>query len=715
MMGLSVIFLILAAFVYRSSIIRLLEAFRDLGLSLAYYFCTIFGIKNVPVATVANLSALPSPLAESFEIFAKQFVLFWITFINKEVFLAYIGSFLASTLVFSSLAIIFILVIVICFYSFKSILLEPNQKHGQLTKPLRLHYRFIEKAYNPVKFWLVSCYEFLIAHRKYLAVFLVIWLLNLNVFTIVAEAMAFLFYFSVSFDIFNLGVQGFKLLNDLTYTYNGLPLMIWIPIALLVFDYLRKKVGYQMLRKMEGADRGFIKSLAIVSLICGTMGKKKTTVITDMALSQNNIFREQALATLYKIELKYPDFPFIQLESALKTQIEGGLIYNLAGCKRYLNWLKRSFVMSLDDRQIKKSIRRHNKKTGEDVKVFFGYDIKKFPFHFDDKLKISNVFEDLSTYAEAFFIYVGLTYVVSNYSIRLDDQLRDKGNFALWDGDFFQRDSSKLSSISRYSKILDFDVLRLGQTLVEHNLLSGSFEFGVIAITEIGKERLNNLELQETKKKDDKANQKNDLLNYWLKMCRHSSTVDFNPYIKLFADEQRPESWGADARDLAMIGTIRECDDDERIALPFFIWEDYFTELAITKFKDFYYNYRYLRGDNCLFMHLLKSFINVLFRYRLRRFNTFGYRIVDIDIERGTQDGDKQKRKYYLMNKKIYSDRFSSDCFSEFFEERALRSEVGLDLYPEYGSVKASFEELQKQNSYFVNSILNSLKKKEEE
>ncbi len=106
----------------------------------------------------------------------------------------------------------------------------------------------------------------------------------------------------------------------------------------------------------------------------------------------------------------------------------------------------------------------------------------------------------------------------------------------------------------RHAHILDFDVLRLGKKVMENNPKVGSFEFGVVAITEIGKERGNTLELKEVKRNTDDTNQKNDLFNSWLKMCRHSATVDNFPFIKVFTDEQRPESWGADARDL--------CDTD---------------------------------------------------------------------------------------------------------------------------------------------------------
>ena len=62
------------------------------------------------------------------------------------------------------------------------------------------------------------------------------------------------------------------------------------------------------------------------------------------------------------------------------------------------------------------------------------------------------------------------------------------------------------------------------------------------------------------------------------------------------------------------------------------------------------------------------------------------------------------------MSKKIYSKRFSTDCFSDFFTEKALRSPVGIDDLPEYSTEKATFDELSEQNSYFINDLLNGLK-----
>ena len=148
--------------------------------------------------------------------------------------------------------------------------------------------------------------------------------------------------------------------------------------------------------------------------------------------------------------------------------------------------------------------------------------------------------------------------IISNYSIRTDSILSDIGNFPAWDTDFFKRDSRLLDSFFRHAHILDFDSLRLGKKVLAYNPRKDSFEFGVVVITEVGKERGNSIENAEKKKKDVGANQKNDLFNSWLKMVRHSATVDNYPFVKVLTDEQRPESWGADARDLCDIVHMRE-------------------------------------------------------------------------------------------------------------------------------------------------------------
>ena len=73
--------------------------------------------------------------------------------------------------------------------------------------------------------------------------------------------------------------------------------------------------------------------------------------------------------------------------------------------------------------------------------------------------------------------------------------------------------------------------------------------------------------------------------------------------------------------------------------------------------------------------------------------------------EKGTMDGKIEKKKYFLMNQKIYANRFSTDCFSDYFNDMARKSKMGLHDYVTYQTEKATVEELKMQNSYFINGL----------
>ena len=67
-----------------------------------------------------------------------------------------------------------------------------------------------------------------------------------------------------------------------------------------------------------------------------------------------------------------------------------------------------------------------------------------------------------------------------------------------------------------------------------------------------------------------------------------------------------------------------------------------------------------------------------------------------------------EKKKYFLMNKKIYSQRFSTDCFSDYFNDLGKKTSIGLDDYYEYQTERATIDELKLQNSYFINSLYSN-------
>lgn len=570
-----------------------------------------------------------------------------------------------------------------------------NNDYDKDSKALQSFKRFTERYYTPVKNKIAEFITFVKERKYYYVTWLCLWGLYFNVFTIVIEFVAYYFYFVVSFDIINLYRQVYKLCLDLYVPFNFIPWWGWTIIGCILFDKIRKNIAYATLNHFERKNRGFINARPIVYMVCGTMGKKKTTTITDMALSQEVMFRDKAFEKILENDLKFPYFPWCNLENELRRAMEYHEVYNLATIRQFI---------------AKKRLRWQKAQTRERL---FNYDYERYGLEYDDKLKVLNVWKIVEIYAQLYFIYIiQSSLLIANYSVRVDGVLADLGNFPLWNTDFFKRDSRLLDSYSRHAHILDFDSLRLGRKVIENNRNANNFEFGVVIITEVGKERGNSLELSEKKKKDETTNQKNDLFNSWLKMVRHSATVDNFPFVRVITDEQRPESWGADARDLCEIVHIRE-SGETCLALPFFSLAELLYSWLFGKFAGLYYQYRFVRSDNTLPMYLLKAITAKIHHYYTRIYNRFGYCRLRVQVESGTQDGQLDENKYYLMSKKIYSKRFSTDCFSDFFTEKALRSPVGIDDLREYTTEKATFAELAAQNSYFINDLLNGMNNRE--
>ena len=683
----SAIFLGLTA-IFWQSYVRFGEACRDFGLSVAYYFCELIGIDYSFTPTVTEYSGvlqweilLPSDW-DGFTVSAKQY---FALLIDGENFVSYWSAVGNVMLIVAKIIAILLPCVLVLWLVLWRMYRHGNTDHNRDTVPLKVFKRLARWTYQPIKRAILSYRDYLSGHRAVWVCWIVLWVFHLNGASVVMGFLAYYFYFVLSFDVANLYVQVCKLFIDLQVIFRNFPWWSIVTVCWLLFNRWRKRIALNRLRHFEARNCGFINELPIVSMSCGSMGRKKTTLITDMVLSQEVMFRQKALEILQTNDMKFPYFPWIAFEDELRRCMEHGTVYNLASVKAWVA-LKRS-----------RFIRHRNAQT-----QLYGYDYARYGTTFDDSLKISRLFEVLETYAMAYFIYViQSSLIVANYSIRTDNAILDNGNFPLWLTDFFPKNRR---TESRHVHILDFDVLRLGKKVLENNPKAGSFEFGVVAITEIGKERGNNLELKEVKRNTDDTNQKNDLFNSWLKMCRHSATVDNFPFIKVFTDEQRPESWGADARDLADIINIASCGE-LRLALPFYTIEEMLSEWAFNRFMRLYEDFRFRRGDNTLLVHILKSITAWLWRRNLRIYNRFGYSILKIEKERGTMDGKTENKKYYLMNAKIYAKRFSTDCFSDYFNDMAKKSKTGLTDYIEYATEKATVGELKMQNSYFINLL----------
>lgn len=683
-------FVLLGAFLFSNSYLRLGETFVDLFNSVKFYFCEIFDIStpvDVSVTMPSDAIIFDTELPSKFEGFKEQFYEFLMLIFDKDNFFAWGEQTLKIIGGTAKISILVLPILMLLIVSIKLMYGKVNNKHNVDTIPLRVFKTISHYSYQPMKHFVVGFVSFLKQYSFVWKIWLLVWIANLNLLSIIVAFFAFYFYFAISFDFGSIYPQVVKLFKDFQVLFKDFPWYLLLPLLVVYLNKLRERIATDRLHHLELKNRGFINDLPIVTMTCGSMGKKKTTTVTDMALSQEIMFRNKAYELLINNDMKFPNFPWIAFEMELKKCMEHKTVFNLSTCKSFVQKKRERFEKHLDS-----SLQ------------LYGYDYEKYGLVYDDALKESTLFDVLESYAQLYFIYViESSLLVSNYSIREDNVIASEGNFPVWSSDFFPKHHRPSS---RHSHILDFDVLRLGKKIVENNPNNGSFEFGVVVITEIGKERGNNLELKDIKKIASATNQKNDLFNSWLKMCRHSSTIDGFPFIKVFTDEQRPESWGADARDLCDILTIVK-SESSRLALPWYIYEDMIQEWAFKFFLNLYQGFRFRRGDNTLFMYILKTIVGKLFSRNLRIYNRFGYYTILLNRERGTMDGKQVKKRYYISNKKIYADRFSTDCFSDYFNDLACKTKVGLNDYREYALTKASVDELKCQNSYFILSLYN--------
>ena len=685
---LTIAFVLCGVFCYWSSYERLWETLGDFCQSIGYYVSVIFDLERASSLGVINPSEvlkIDVNLPERWAAFVPKVEAFFEMLVSQDNLLGYMSRVGKITSKAAKIICLLLPCVLLGWVLLRQLYNAHNNNFDEDTVPLKVFKWIAGHTYQPIKRGLLRYLQYL-RERDYIRVIWVfLWICNLNLTSIVVAFFAYYFYFAVSFKFDTIYMQIYKLVVDLQVVVRTVPLWLLLIVAYWLFLRTRERMAQEKLRHFEARNCGFIKDLPIVSLTCGTMGAKKTTMITDMALSQEAMLRQKARELLEDNDMKFPHFPWISFERDILKQMDEGVVFNLASTKKWVQERRKAFDESEDKGAI-----------------VYGYQWQKYGVEINDGLAVYHLFDILETYAQLYFIYViESSLIVSNYSIRSDNELVTEGNFPEWSTDFFPR-HTKIGG--HHSHILDFDVLRIGKKVVENNPRAGSFEFGVIVISEIGKERGNNLELREVKKNEASANQKNDLFNSWLKMSRHSATVGHYPFIKFFADEQRPESWGADARELTQIIRIRE-SSERRLAMPFYTIEEMLTEWVVGGVNRLYYYFRFRRGDNTLLVHVLKSISAWLYLRNLRYWNRFGYTVSKVDVEDGTMDGKRKRKKYFIMSKKVYSKRFATDCFSDYFNDMALQSEMGLNDYMEYESERATVAELREQNSYFIGAL----------
>ena len=233
---------------------------------------------------------------------------------------------------------------------------------------------------------------------------------------------------------------------------------------------------------------------------------------------------------------------------------------------------------------------------------------------------------------------------------------------------------------------------------------------------EFGKSQKNQLESQNIDANAEESNQKNDLYEYALKVCRHANVmIDNFVFFRFIADDQRPQSIPAKIRDCFSIITIVE-RSEIKLAMPYFGFESWLYDKVYEPFKEFYYQYRDKRGDRTLFITVSKFFVSLLSNYYKKIYNRFGYFELDIALEAGTAYGEgspvdrgAEIHKYYLAVKKIYAKRYSTDALSGFFSKKQLEAAFGMNDYETYQGLTMTNEEMQKQHERYIIELMQMM------
>lgn len=662
--------ILLAVFVFRN-------AYSDLIKSITYtfdYFKYLFGGGDVPTAPIGDITLLLPVLPDTF----KQKLKIWgLMFLSKESYLMFSNNLLAF--VFNALMICSLIVPIILIGKvlLKQFYFKTNTKHGQETLPLRAYKKLSKYTITPITNYIKGTYSFIKANKAIKAILIAIWTLNLNVISIVLPFIPFYLSFCMGFNVILLYDYLRFILFNLRYAF-GTALIVTLPITLFVLDYLRQKRAVKRLNSFEEHNQKILATRDISTFKWGTMGTRKTMTLTDEALSISVMDTKKAEELKNTCRKMFPYFSWLLFELDIERAVKCGKIYNWATCTTYIYSLENDFNESKSD--------------------LFGYDTKKYTMSYYNGIAVNNLFDVLKDYAKLHYFYIfNGSFIISNYAIREDKVKETLGNTYRWNFDFFDF-SKNIDTTSYYSRILNFDLLRMGKKIKE-DTANDSFEFGIICIAEADKEQMNAVETIADSVESPYANPKNDGITKTEKFIRHRATVMGYCFAHILKDGQRVMSINADTRELSTLEHMTK-PSKEKSTLPLFFVEKTIYKLCSKIYDKFDDDFRYYRGDESLLHYFMKWLDSKIYNLYYRRKNRYGYVVISKEMEAGTLDESVSKIKLYQCNAKILADRYKTDSHSSFFEDKALASGSGIIKYKSYQSTRMSDSEFEQQNSY---------------
>lgn len=709
---------LLFGFLFPNALPRLLEAFRDIGTSFAFYFFQILNPDANPIHATVNelpkwqlapelwkpISLLPESLEQFMQFWSNYFTLLF----DKYNFLFYwysISDFLFYASRYLLILFPFALILIMLPAMSKD---KTCTERGLKSEGLIRFQTFLFRYIYPTVYWFKDFVVFLKENSPYYKSWLALWLLYFNVYSMILSLIAYYFYFISSWNILSIYVQLLKLQRDLTPVVRFVPGILWF----IGFCYLYNRVcidtAFNTLYAAEKANRALIDQSSIITTLYGEPGLGKTIGITSMALTAQVKQFDDAFDIMLNRAAQFPNFPWQVFRDHIKELIDHRVICDINQAKKWVasrRWMYDYFAGHVA--RTRRIVRKHPEAIQYINRYTYGYDFIHYRSTYNDELKVVHLYDALASYAAAYLVFsVESNLIFSNYSIRTDSILKSIGNLPLRDNDFFDRDPEKQEIYSQHSHILDFDVLRLGKKIIEGNKKANGAPVGVIVVTEIDKEFKNMNLLKETKANVNETNQKNDLHDAALMMIRHGVVIDNKAFVTVLADLQRPDAWGAGGRELGNVIFI-----PEKLPLvpvlpffsPYWLTEGIFS-LIRKKWDKYDAEYQYRRSDETLPIYLIRNLMAAISNHYERLQNLFGMKVLPFEIQSGRMDGSIKKDKLRILSKKDFSNRNSTDCLSSVWDKYTPNT-MHIDDFITYAATLATKEECAQQNSYFQNDI----------
>lgn len=705
-------FSIYFALSYFTPFARLWQALKDLGNACVYY---VHGFSNTQGTVHSTVQFLPSGAATSLPITTaeakeagQRFLELFIDPNNFSAYMSLVGRVLSGVALAVLALILPLTVLFLLGWAWYAI---PDNQTGKKSIFLKGWFWLEDIFYLPFKRFFVGYAGFLRARGKwYILTFSLLWAWNLNAFTIVFEFIAFVLWVGWSRRFDNILVQIAKLYLDLRPTIAFIPLPLWIVFGYLIFNAIRRHIGFERLKDGEALNKKFLLDHPGNLLATGKPRVGKTQTITDMTISQEISFREIAQEKSLARRMEFPFFEWGVLEQSILKMRDRIWNFSLTFIREWFADMEWHFMgrRIFDPVTQKLALARFKRWGYQGNDFIFNYDYKRHGTEYDNELSIVNVFESIELYAEEFYIYTHPSPLVfGNYPIRTDVGWKTYGNYPIMKADLFKRKARDRAKWSQFIHIVNHDGLRLGKKLNPYGIYNDAYDLGCLTLSELGKE-LGNQNTNRGERAAGECNPNNDLWTLNAKMYSHASTIDFFTYFRILCDEQRAMSILADFREIGNEMPILK-KHDPKIKLPFFAFEELLFVISQKIMKKLVLFFSSRHGKMTLFFYIALRLYSVLFNHRMRVFNRFSSEKLDLKVV-DQSNGEAQKSSkichYELARIKICSDRYNTGFFNTFYKAKFKRSRVGgLHNTPQFTGLDPTIPQMRGMESRFNEEI----------